>query len=356
MADREFHISISSGTVVKTLVILALAALVYKIRDLILIVLVAITIASALEPGVTALVRRGLPRILAVIAVYLVLFGVFFVLFYSFFPSVLEDFATFAAQLPSYLESFAHTGAFDSYAAILGLPSPSSISAADIMNGIREGLDAGSVFGNPVSAVTHIFGGVFSFLLIFVFSFYFAVIETGVDGFLRVVTPKSHQQYILGLWRRSQRKIGLWMQGQLILAVIMGVLVFLGLTILGIPHALVLAVIAGCFEIIPVFGPTLSAIPAVVIGFVNGGPLIGLVVIGLYIIFQQFENHLIYPLVVTRVVGVPPLLVILALIVGGELFGFPGIILSVPAAATLQEFVRDIEEGRLPKREQEAIL
>jgi predicted PurR-regulated permease PerM len=170
-----------------------------------------------------------------------------------------------------------------------------------------------------------------------------------VDDFLRIVTPKPQQSYVLSLWRRAQEKIGLWMQGQLLLGIIMGVLVFLGLTILGVKHALVLAVVAAVFEIIPVFGPTLSAIPAVTIAFVDGGATLGFLTVALYVIAQQFENHLIYPLVVTRVVGVPPLLIILALICGGELAGFLGIILSVPIAATIQELARDIESGRLQR-------
>ena len=86
------------------------------------------------------------------------------------------------------------------------------------------------------------------------------------------------------------------------------------------------------------------------IAFVAGGAPLGLLTVAIYVIAQQFENHLIYPLVVTRVVGVPPLLVILALIVGAELAGFLGIILSVPVAAALQEFVHDIERGHLPKQ------
>lgn len=351
MEERQFNISITAGTVIKTLVILVFAYFLYRIRDLALIVVTAVVIASAVEPGIAALVRQRLPRVMAVILIYLVLLGTFFVLFYFFLPSVLADFATFLSSLPSYLEAFNRTGAFDQYANILGIPAPSTISAQDIMDGVRSTFSLGGAFGNALSAISRVFGGVISFILIFVFSFYFAVIETGVDDFLRIVTPKSHQAYVLGLWRRSQHKIGLWMQGQLLLAVIMGVLVFLGLTILGIPHALVLAVIAGCFEIIPVFGPTLAAIPAVTIAFVSGGPLIGLTVIGLYVIFQQFENHLIYPLVVTRVVGVPPLLVILSLIVGAELAGFLGIILSVPMAASLQELVKDFEAGRIPGQE-----
>jgi predicted PurR-regulated permease PerM len=117
-----------------------------------------------------------------------------------------------------------------------------------------------------------------------------------------------------------------------------------------VKHALLLAVIAALFEIIPVFGPILAAVPAILIGFVDGGFTVGVLVIALYVIFQQFENHLIYPLVVTRVVGVPPLLVILALIIGAELAGFVGIILSVPVAAAIQELAKDIESGRLGRQ------
>ncbi len=351
MSERILNISITPGTVVKALVILALAALFYQIIDIVLLVLVAITIASAIEPGVAALVTRKIPRVLSVILIYLLMFSVFFVLFYFFLPSVLEDFAAFISQLPTYLESFTRSGAFDTYSTILGLPSPSAASAEEMMAGVRGFFDLGAAFGNPVAAAGAIFGGLFSFMLVVVLSFYFAVVDTGVDDFLRIVTPSSYQSYIQGLWKRSQKKIGLWMQGQLILGAIIGILVFLGLTIIGVPHALVLAVIAACFELIPVFGPTISAVPAIMIGFVYGGPFTGLLVIGLYVVLQQFENHLIYPLVVTRVVGVSPILVILALIVGADLFGFAGIILSVPVAAVLQEFVRDIQAKRLPSQQ-----
>lgn len=349
MNDRPITISITAGTLLKALIVVALAWALYYLQGIALIVLTAIVIASAIEPGVAALVKRRFPRVFAVLTIYVILFATFFTIFYFFLPSVLEDFATFLSQLPTYLDAFSRTGAFDSYTRILGLPSPSDISTGDIVQGLHQAIDPSGAFSNALSAASQIFGGVFSFLLIVVFSFYFAVIETGVDDFLRIVTPKPQQAYVLSLWRRAQEKIGLWMQGQLLLGVIIGVLVFLGLMILGVKHALVLAVIAAVFEIIPVFGPTLSAVPAVTIAFVDGGATLGFLTIALYVIAQQFENHLIYPLVVTRVVGVPPLLVILALICGGELAGFLGIILSVPLAATIQELARDIESGRLQR-------
>jgi predicted PurR-regulated permease PerM len=346
MEDRPLNISITLGTVIKTVLLLLAVWFLYYLRDLALVVVTAIVFASAMEPGIAGLMKRKVPRLPAVIIIYILLFSMFFGIFYFFLPSVLEDLATFVSALPNYLDVFSRVGAFDEYARILGTATPSDLSSNDIMNTVRNTLNLGGTFSNAFSAVSNIFGGVVSFILVIVLSFYFAVIETGVEDFLRIVSPRKYESYVLNLWKRSQHKIGLWMQGQLLLAVIMGVLIYLGLTILGVKHSLFLAVIAAVFEIIPVFGPTLASVPAIIIGFADGGTTLGLLTVALYIIAQQFENHLIYPLVVTRVVGVPPLLVILALIVGAKLAGFLGVLLSVPAAGALQEFIKDVESKR----------
>jgi predicted PurR-regulated permease PerM len=139
------------------------------------------------------------------------------------------------------------------------------------------------------------------------------------------------------------------MQGQILLGVIVAVLLYLGLMILGIKNALLLAVLAGFMEIIPMFGPILSAIPAILTAFVGGGFTSAILVFGLCTIVQQFENHLIYPLVVKKVVGVSPVVVILALIIGYNLAGFLGIVLSVPMVSALMEFVDDIEKKKGPR-------
>lgn len=341
MSNTTF--SITTGTIVKTLFILAGAWLLYQLLDLVLVILTAVVIASAIEPGVRALHHYRVPRLLGVILIYLTIIITFLGLFYLFLPFVLQDVATFLAALPSYVGRFGNVGMFGEFASILGVPVPEVSSASALLEQVRGALNATGAFENAFSAASSVFGGFFSFILIIVFSFYFAVNETGVSDFLRFIVPRNYENYVLDLWQRSRRKIGLWMQGQLILGLIMGVFVYLALTIIGIEHALLLAVLAAVFEIIPVFGPTLAAAPAVVIGFVDGGFTMGLVVIAVYVILQQFENHLLYPLVVTKVVGVPPLLVILALIIGAKLAGFLGILLAVPAAAAVQELVRDVE-------------
>lgn len=342
-------ITITPGAVITAVLVCTGAWLLWFLRDLVLVLLTAIVIASALEPAINYLRKKKVPRVLAVVLLYLGIIGSFLSIFIFFVPSVLEDFGLFVAGLPRYIETFNQIGAFDRYSQILGI-QPHDLTVADITNQLRATFDIGGAYSNAVTALSSIFGGMVSLFLIIIFSFYFAVIETGVDDFLRVVSPAKYQSYVTNLWKRAQHKIGLWMQGQVLLAVIMGVLVYLGLTILGVRHALLLAMLAAIFELIPVFGPILSAVPAVIIGFSDGGVSLGMMVVALYVIFQQFENHLIYPLVVTRVVGVPPLLVILALIIGAKVAGFLGVLLSVPIAAALQELVKDVEESKHPHR------
>lgn len=337
----QTNISITTGTIIRAVLLLLAVWLLFVLKELVLVLITAIVISSAIEPGVERLRKLGLSRVFSVLTLYILLFVLLFSIFYFFVPTLFADLAVFLSSLPAYLETLNRVSAFDEFARILGTTSP-DLSQIDLMASVRGAAEATGVFSNAFTAIASVFGGVLSFILIVVFSFYFAVIETSVDDFLEIVSPRKYQAYVLGLWRRSRHKIGLWMQGQLLLAVIVGVLIYLGLSILGVPHALLLAVIAALFEIIPVFGPTLAAVPAVGIAFVDGGVTLGLLTIALYLIAQQFENHLIYPLVVTRVVGVPPLLVILALLVGAQLAGFLGILLSVPIAATIQEFAKDI--------------
>jgi predicted PurR-regulated permease PerM len=195
-------------------------------------------------------------------------------------------------------------------------------------------------------------------VLIIVLSFYFSAQEKGIEGFLRLVSPIKSRAYIVDLWRRSQQKIGLWSQGQLVLGLLVGVLVFLVTTLLGIPSALFLAVLAATFELIPVFGPILSAVPAVVLALTHGinppahllsvapGITAGMIVAAVYFFIQQIESHLVYPLVVRKVVGISPVLVIIALVVGAKMAGFLGILLSIPVTAVIMEFLSDVAKEK----------
>jgi predicted PurR-regulated permease PerM len=318
-------------------------------RDIVLIVLTAIVIASAIEPGIVSLRRYRINRVFSVILIYLCVALVFFSVIFLFIPPLVDDAMSFLARLPATLAGLSLSDATHGL-----LPDFSaSFSPNDFLGSISQTISATT--GGVFTTLSAFFGGITSFVLIVVFSFYFSVQETGVDDFLRLITPAREQAYVLNLWKRSQDKIGKWMQGQLILGAIVGVLLYLGLTILGVPNALLLAVLAAVFELIPVFGQILAAVPAVAIGFVDGGVTGALLVAGLYIVVQQFEAHLIYPVVVKKVVGVPPLMVILSLIVGAKLAGFLGILLSVPIAGAIQEFVADVERRKIQELAREGL-
>ncbi len=341
MSDRgPFTISISAGTVLMAIGLLLLVWLLYILKDLVLIVLTAIVLASAVEPGVAWFMRYKLPRVASVGAVYVIILGVLFTVAYLFFPPLITELRDFAVTLPQYLDSVNATGLDTS--GISSISSP--LSTETITSTLFQLQEVFTSTGEGAfRALSGIFGGVVSFVLIIVLSIYFAIQETGVDDFLRIVVPVKYQEYAVNLWKRSHAKIGLWMQGQILLSLLMGVMAYLWLTILGVPYSMVLAVVVALAELIPIFGPILSGTIAVAVAFSTGDTSTALLVAGGFLVLHQLENHLIYPLVVKKVVGVAPILVILALIAGLQLAGFLGVLLSVPIAAAIQEFVTDIQ-------------
>lgn len=332
-------ISISSGSVVRVLLILAAAYALWQLSTLVLLLLSAIIIASAVEPGVEFFQKWKFPRALAVVSVYIVLLALFATLVWFFVPPMLAEAVALLAVLPQYVSEVQNFS-------IPFLPSaqvgPSLAETVIALQNTFTNTGAG-----VLQFLSSIFGGAFYFMLTVVVSIYFSLQETGVDDFLRIVTPEKHRDYALNLWRRSHKKIGLWMQGQLLLSLIITVLLYLGLSLLGVPYALILAIFAGLMELIPVFGSLIAAVPGVAIALITGGTTLALIVAGFFLVVNQFQANLIYPLVVQKIVGVAPILVIIALIAGGQLGGFLGVLLSVPIAAVVQEFVNDIQKRRI---------
>jgi len=347
MTDKNIVINLSAGTFFKAVLVGLLFWLLYILHDLVLVLLTSVVIASAIEPATRWFGKYKIPRVVAVLFVYIALVLVIASILYIFVPPLFTEVSAFLSILPEYLASV------DLSSSVGGINASdtgglfSTLSETFSLTEVFEGLQniTAGFAGGTFQTISAVFGGVFSLILVIVLSFYLAVQPRGIDDFLEIITPVKHEKYVINLWRRSQAKIGKWMQGQLVLGLLVGILVYLGLTILGVPYALTLALLAAVTELIPVFGPIIAAVPAAILGFLDSFTL-GLMVVGLYIIIQQFENHLIYPLVVRKVVGVPPLLVILALIIGAKLAGFLGIILSVPIAAAIIEFTDDIQKQK----------
>lgn len=346
MAEKgPLAISITTTTVLTAFGVGILIWLLFYLKDLVLIILTAIVLASAVEPGVQWFMRYRAPRVLAVALVYLFIFGTIFGLAYAFFPPLLKETAGFSAALPQYLESLNIEKILDSNIVNSAREVVGGVPTFQEYIGQIQGIFTSTSAG-AFRALAGVFGGVVSFVLIVVLSIYFAIQETGVDDFLRIILPVEYQKYGVDLWKRSQKKIGLWMQGQLLLSLIAGVLVYLWLTILGVPYSFLLAIFAAVTELIPVFGTYIAVAPAIAIAFTVGGLPMALAVVGGFIVINQLQSNLIYPLVVKKVIGVAPLLVIIALIAGAQLAGFLGVLLSVPIAAALQEFLTDVQRSK----------
>jgi len=372
--NNHLVVNITPGSFLKGILIILLFWFLFYIKDVVLVVLTAVVLASGIEPLIQWFKRFKITRLPAAIISYVCLIGIFTGLMFFFVPAVLDETSSFLTTLPKYLDSTT-------------LWNPLNISSTDIasqqkvVQNISEGItnpgqlvrDASAnvkvnvtsanfgigdliksiqditsnVAGGFVTVVSVVFGGLLSFILIIVLSFYLVVQEDGVAKFLGLVTPVKHEKYVVDLWKRSQRKIGQWMQGQLLLGVLVGVLLYLGLVILGVSNALLFAVVSGMLEIIPVFGPIIASIPSIIMAFVDGGITSSFLVAGLYLIVQQFESNLIYPLVVRKIVGVSPILVILSLIIGAKIAGFLGIVLAVPIISASMEFLDDIERRKI---------
>ena len=344
MERGPLTISITPGSIIAAAAVVLGIVLLFVLKSLVLIVITAVVIASAIEPGILWFMKRGFHRVLSVATLYLIIITVLFGSAYGFLPPLLDEVTSFAAIVPQYFGEINIDSIFPNQ---LINSTKAAVTTGSISAALLEFRDIlTSTSGGAFRAVSSIFGGVFSFLLVLVLSIYFALQETGIDDFLRIVTPVKHQKYALSLWKRSQIKIGLWMQGQLLLSLIVGVLVYLWLTILGVPYALLLAVFSAVAELIPVFGSFIAVIPALALSFSSGGVTLLLLVAGGYLVINLLQANLMYPLVVKQVVGVPPILVILALIAGAQLAGFLGVLLSVPIAAVIQEFVHDIMKGK----------
>ena len=342
---HEANIIISTGTIVRFFLIAILLGAIYFMSDVVLVIITAIVIASALDPIIRRLVRYRINRIIAVIFVYIIIVAVLFELFIFFIPLVVNDAVTFLSSLP---KSISVQSLWSPISMLSGqtsnVLSEHTILISDLINNLRS-LIVGTSTG-AFETASKIFGGFFSFIIIMVLSFYLAMKTDGVGEFLRIVAPVRHHDYIINLWKRSQRKMALWLQGQVVLGLIVGVLVYLVLVIAGVPHALVLAVIAGLLEIIPVFGPIIASIPAIILAFSYQGVGTGIVVMILYFIIHQLESQVFYPLVVKKVVGMSPILVIIALVVGAKLAGVLGALIAVPLAAAFMEYINDVERDK----------
>lgn len=342
---ETIRVTISSGTIVKCLVWISLFAGLLYISDFVVALLVAVVLASAVEMPVRALMRWGFSRTIAVSSLFLLLVVCIGAFAFVLLPPLADDLAQFVKSIPKILDSVRIFGRDLGFKDLsLSLQSLSQdISKGQILTVIKNGLFGTSGF---FATTTAFISRLVNLGLIFVLSFYLALEDRGVQKFLRLIVPIGRETYIEDLWSRSQRKIGLWMQGQLLLSLFVALLVYVPMLVLNMPYSALLAVLAFLGELIPMVGLTLATIPALFIGYSTGGiELFGVVAL-IYFIISQLENHVLVPRVMNKMVGVPPVLVIISLVIGAKLGGLWGVILAVPFAAIFMELAADLQKRK----------
>ncbi|MBI3685398.1 AI-2E family transporter, partial [Candidatus Azambacteria bacterium] len=249
MLGQKQSFDIRLSVIIKVVLVLLGFVFLYLIKEVLAILFLAIIIASAVDPWVGFFEKYYVPRLVGVFLVYLVIFGALATVFYSIIPPIIDEIKQFAVVLPDYYDTVSK----QIFRTTRGISPDWAKDAQGFL--IAAGEQIKSYTSGVVRAISGLFGGVVAFGAVVVISFYLAVQQKGVDDFLRLVTPKEEESYVLDLWKRVEHKLGRWFQGQLLLGCIVGLTVFVGLSIIGVPYALLLGVIAAVFEIVPMVGP-----------------------------------------------------------------------------------------------------
>lgn len=332
MPEKEIKssVNISTGTIFKVILIILAAWFVFSIRNVIGILYVALIIMAGITPWVDWLQDKKIPRVLGTAILYVVFLGVFGLVIALIIPPLSEEIGQIISVFPTYYEKIVQ-----SFKALQATSTDQTVvtSVQASLEQINKALS--QVATGFFSGVANVFGGFAQFLSIMVIAFYLTLERDGWKKFLHSMSPAQYQPYLTHLGNRIVLKLGSWLRGQLLLCFIIFLMSYIGLSILGVKYALVLALIAGIFEFVPIIGPIVGALPALFLSFAQS-PLKALLVLILYILIQQLENNIIVPKVMQRSVGLNPIVVIIAILIGAKLGGIFGIILAIPTAAIIQ--------------------
>jgi predicted PurR-regulated permease PerM len=306
----------------------------WYLGDLILIVLLSLVFASALEPFVATLSHYKIPRVISVLFVYLSFLGVLAASLWLVVPRITTEFDKLAQTLPLTLYSLQND-----YGTLSRLFN--SLELSDIFTRILSSSSGAghSVFTSTINIVKSLFG----FLTVLVFSFYMLIDPKGLHAVINLFTPVNRRQFVFKVFQKIQTKMGYWLLGQILLGLSVFLMSYLLLTLFGINYAFFLALLVGLFEVIPFLGPILAAIPAVIIAFIQNPPLVIVVAI-IYLSVQKIEGWVLVPKIMHKTVGIPPLAVILGILIGLKIGGPVGGLLAIPMVGAVSVVLEELRE------------
>lgn len=312
-------LQISLSTLLSVLGLLGAAWLIWTLRDLLILLLAALLISALLRPLADRLALRKVPRALTVAFIYTLLMGGLGLIVGLLVPALLDQSGAFLGQLTDLYGSVNLPPAFHPF-----------IRSEQFVGAVQQLVEEiGRSFSSLVSTLRQLIGAVSSVVIVLVLSFYLVVEEDALRRALSLVIPAAWHTRAVTVLTQVQEKLADWLRGQMILGAVVGGAVFIGLSLLGVPYALLIALLAALFEFIPYIGPWLAAIPAVLIALAHS-PAQAFLVILMFVLLQQLENHLLVPKITQRTTGLNPLVSLIGLLVGWQLGGVIGGLLAVP--------------------------
>lgn len=324
---------IGRQTIWRVFIFVALVFLFYFARQALGVLAVAIVISLGLEPLVSFLENRKIPRLLGVIIIFFLALLIFATVIYFVAPIVI-------LEIGGFLEHFN-----ESFFKIFGVGLPQAL--------IKDfSLSVGKIFGFLTSSNISVTGAIGSVLsktvLVFstiIITFYLTVERDGTGRLLRVILPDIYERSVLKIFESFKIKIRRWFVAQLGLSLVIGAVVTLGLWLLDVRYFFILGLMAAVFEIVPLIGPVLAGAVAFLVALSDSFTL-GLYVILFFVIIQQLENHILIPFIIGKTMKVHPVVVLVSLLAGGQVAGFVGIVLSVPIAVLAQEIFYYLAEKK----------
>lgn len=329
--------------ILKVAAVVLILVFLYLIRHIVVIFIVALILATLINPLADMFARRRIPRALAVLLIYIILIGLLALIFILLIPPLIDESGQLIKNLSGYLKDFVGKISYlkeTDWAKNLIGDGDTGISA--LQASVPKALSG------AFETVTGFFGGIVTFILILALTFYMVVEDNALKKFFRDIAPVSYQPQLVGLVTRAQNKIGLWLRGVLALGVILGILAYVGLMVLGVKYALLLAILVVLMEFIPYIGPPTAALPAIFLGFAQG-PVTGVLVLALYLVLQQLEHAVLVPKIMKTIVGLNPVISIMSMGVGYTVAGILGALLAIPTATALSVFVSDFIELKKKK-------
>ncbi|PIS23040.1 hypothetical protein COT49_02245 [candidate division WWE3 bacterium CG08_land_8_20_14_0_20_40_13] len=319
---------ISTKTVILAFAVIALGWVLYSVFSVILYIFIAIIIALGLEPFVEFLIKKKIPRGVAVLVVFLIFVTlVFTIAGFALVPMVSET-QNLVEKFPALLESLAK---YPQFSWVSSTANDFVISSLPVTS------------KSVINVTMGAFSGFLSVTSILIFTLYLLADFNNVREYIAALMPKKYRATLVKIVSKIEKQLGSWIRGELVLMTVVGVFTFVGLNLIGMGYALPLALIAGTLEIIPTIGPIISSVPAAIVGF-SVSPSLGLLTLGVYVLVQQLENNLFVPKIMQKAVGFNPLVTLIAVLVGGKLFGFVGMLFAVPVVLILQTIIEAVVE------------